>query len=99
LVKELSDDGGDSASEVGNSPFKGPTPEQLASMAKRRKERAQLQEEMEAQTVAALPNPGADAKAFGLSQGVSRNQPCPCGSGRKFKKCCMKTAEIDGVSP
>jgi hypothetical protein len=20
---------------------------------------------------------------------VGRNQPCPCGSGRKFKKCCM----------
>jgi uncharacterized protein YecA (UPF0149 family) len=19
----------------------------------------------------------------------SRNQPCPCGSGRKFKRCCM----------
>lgn len=22
---------------------------------------------------------------------VSRNAPCPCGSGRKFKKCCGKT--------
>ncbi len=21
--------------------------------------------------------------------GVGRNDPCPCGSGRKFKKCCM----------
>ena len=20
---------------------------------------------------------------------VNRNDPCPCGSGRKFKKCCM----------
>ena len=20
---------------------------------------------------------------------VSRNEPCPCGSGRKFKKCCL----------
>ena len=20
---------------------------------------------------------------------VGRNQPCPCGSGKKFKKCCM----------
>jgi hypothetical protein len=19
---------------------------------------------------------------------VGRNEPCPCGSGRKFKKCC-----------
>jgi len=22
---------------------------------------------------------------------VSRNEPCPCGSGNKFKKCCMPT--------
>jgi len=21
---------------------------------------------------------------------VGRNEPCPCGSGRKFKKCCGK---------
>ena len=20
---------------------------------------------------------------------VGRNEPCPCGSGRKFKKCCI----------
>ena len=23
--------------------------------------------------------------------GISRNSPCPCGSGKKFKKCCGKT--------
>lgn len=22
-------------------------------------------------------------------QAVGRNEPCPCGSGKKFKKCCM----------
>src|SRR5882724_11825945 len=22
---------------------------------------------------------------------VGRNRPCPCGSGRKFKKCCLDT--------
>ena len=21
---------------------------------------------------------------------IRRNQPCPCGSGRKAKKCCLK---------
>ena len=21
---------------------------------------------------------------------VGRNDPCPCGSGKKFKKCCLK---------
>ncbi|MCE8426628.1 MAG: SEC-C domain-containing protein [Candidatus Methanoperedens sp.] len=20
-----------------------------------------------------------------------RNDPCPCGSGKKYKKCCLKT--------
>jgi preprotein translocase subunit SecA len=24
-------------------------------------------------------------------EGISRNSPCPCGSGKKFKKCCGKT--------
>ena len=23
---------------------------------------------------------------------VGRNDPCPCGSGRKFKRCCSKSA-------
>ena len=23
---------------------------------------------------------------------VGRNDPCPCGSGKKFKKCCIKRA-------
>ena len=25
-------------------------------------------------------------------EGISRNSPCPCGSGKKFKKCCGKTS-------
>ena len=24
---------------------------------------------------------------------ISRNQPCPCGSGKKYKKCCLTKAE------
>jgi hypothetical protein len=24
------------------------------------------------------------------AQRVGRNEPCPCGSGRKFKQCCMR---------
>jgi preprotein translocase subunit SecA len=23
---------------------------------------------------------------------VGRNEPCPCGSGKKFKNCCGRTA-------
>lgn len=25
---------------------------------------------------------------------VGRNDPCPCGSGRKFKKCCGETGGV-----
>lgn len=24
---------------------------------------------------------------------VGRNEPCPCGSGKKFKHCCLTTEE------
>jgi hypothetical protein len=39
------------------------------------------------------PNPrwlpeGAAANSQRPPQRVGRNDPCPCGSGRKFKKCC-----------
>jgi protein O-GlcNAc transferase len=27
-----------------------------------------------------------------LFQRIGRNQPCPCGSGVKFKKCCLRRA-------
>jgi hypothetical protein len=26
-----------------------------------------------------------------MEQKVGRNDPCPCGSGKKFKKCCEQT--------
>lgn len=29
-----------------------------------------------------------------LARKVGRNEPCPCGSGRKFKKCCGAPAEL-----
>lgn len=25
-----------------------------------------------------------------ISEKIGRNEPCPCGSGKKYKKCCMK---------
>jgi uncharacterized protein YecA (UPF0149 family) len=31
-----------------------------------------------------LPQPVVDP-----FKGVGRNDPCPCGSGKKFKKCCL----------
>ena len=36
------------------------------------------------------PEPGDEARAFAAQFGVRRNDPCPCGSGKKFKKCCYE---------
>jgi Protein of unknown function (DUF1186)/SEC-C motif len=32
-------------------------------------------------------------------KGVGRNDPCPCGSGKKFKKCCLATVRLGAISP
>ena len=39
------------------------------------------------------PQPGAEARAFAAQYEIGRNDPCPCGSGKKFKKCCYKEGE------
>ena len=39
----------------------------------------------EEKPVAAPPSPAPDKAQSGK---VGRNDPCPCGSGKKFKKCC-----------
>jgi tetratricopeptide (TPR) repeat protein len=30
---------------------------------------------------------------------ISRNAPCPCGSGRKYKKCCLGKSENERPAP
>ncbi len=30
---------------------------------------------------------------------VGRNEPCPCGSGKKYKKCCAATDPIPEPAP
>jgi hypothetical protein len=32
-------------------------------------------------------------------KGVGRNDPCPCGSGKKFKKCCLDMTRLGSISP
>lgn len=29
---------------------------------------------------------------------IGRNDPCPCGSGKKYKKCCLNRDEAGGIS-
>jgi hypothetical protein len=35
------------------------------------------------------PEPIEVAQAVRVRQSVGRNDPCPCGSGKKYKKCCI----------
>lgn len=28
-----------------------------------------------------------------MEQKVGRNEPCPCGSGKKYKQCCLKETQ------
>jgi hypothetical protein len=37
------------------------------------------------------PSPLSDAPKRNPFRDVGRNDPCPCGSGKKFKKCCLGT--------
>ena len=30
---------------------------------------------------------------------IGRNAPCPCGSGRKYKKCCLLRSDVKTPSP
>ena len=29
---------------------------------------------------------------------IRRNELCPCGSGKKYKNCCLKTGEYEGLT-
>ncbi|MCK6505760.1 preprotein translocase subunit SecA [Myxococcota bacterium] len=48
---------------------------------------------------AARPAAGAEAREWGLERGIKRNDPCPCGSGLKFKKCCYKSGAAEDEAP
>jgi hypothetical protein len=34
-----------------------------------------------------------------MSQKITRNGKCPCGSGKKFKKCCLAKAKVVMAAP
>ena len=54
-------------------------------------------EDVVGELAAALDDPeGEDEEASeplrNPNRDVGRNDPCPCGSGKKFKKCCLEAA-------
>ncbi len=51
-------------------------------------------EDEEARESGSAWNPPAPAPAFNPFRGVGRNDPCPCGSGKKFKKCCLDSQRL-----
>ena len=28
---------------------------------------------------------------------IGRNDPCPCGSGKKYKNCCLSSGKFEGL--
>ena len=60
----------------------GPTLEELT-----KKLRKEVGTAVEAQDARA-----AEAEREKMFKGVGGNEPCPCGSGKKFKKCCGASA-------
>jgi preprotein translocase subunit SecA len=77
---------GAGGTEGKQQPFRAPTPQELAAMAQRR-------QQAEPKPEPKPPAKGAEARDYGLSHALGRNEPCPCGSGSKFKKCCMKAEQ------
>lgn len=61
------------------------TPEQLAQMDKEILRRMQL-----------MAVPPTEVQMARHPPKVGRNEPCPCGSGKKFKKCCLQAAPAPG---
>ena len=37
-----------------------------------------------------LPSHEVQPPATNPLRGIGRNDPCPCGSGKKYKKCCLQ---------
>ncbi|NLW51490.1 MAG: preprotein translocase subunit SecA [Candidatus Brocadiaceae bacterium] len=54
----------------------------------RREQMQALQYAQRQETVADAAGARAPAEPIRVSQKVGRNDPCPCGSGKKFKHCC-----------
>lgn len=59
----------------------------------KRYERVQEKKRLTAEVVDpdAPPIPDAPVEQAKAGQTTGRNDPCPCGSGKKYKKCCGKT--------
>ena len=62
-----------------------PAMQQMAALVKSRQPAAQIMKQRSASTASA-----ADAAVPGSDSTTRRNDPCPCGSGKKYKSCCLR---------
>ena len=65
----------------------GASLEQFTRDVRRKKERELAHVQM-----AGAGNARAEVKQVIRGQKIGRNEPCPCGSGKKYKKCCGRAA-------
>ena len=61
--------------------------EEREEQERRARERLRRLQEMQAAT-----DKSQGPKRVSKEQRVGRNEPCPCGSGKKYKKCCARTS-------
>lgn len=77
------------SSQLGKDPWRFYTPEAIGKRQERWAREADEGDEMADTTDEALVP--VTEPYVRESPRVGRNDPCPCGSGRKFKKCCLPT--------
>jgi preprotein translocase subunit SecA len=82
-----------SSADPGGVASAPPEAEATLSMDAVRRQLAAQQAAAAQRAAPARPAKGIEAKRFALEHGLRRNDPCPCGSEQKFKKCCYKVAD------
>ncbi|MEE8385316.1 MAG: SEC-C metal-binding domain-containing protein [Dehalococcoidia bacterium] len=55
---------------------------------RQREQKERRQGDLPGADEAPLPSPGETIRKHQAEP--SRNEPCPCGSGKKYKQCCLK---------
>jgi len=60
---------------------------------------AQHEEDKRRRARAAAERSSSSQTVVSLHPKVGRNDPCPCGSGKKFKKCCLNVWTEQNVGP
>lgn len=85
IAKAYAGKAGPQAGRAQEDPWKFYEPDQIAE---RQARWAAIEEEAEAEDAAAHATPYVREQPK-----VGRNDPCPCGSGKKYKRCCLPAHE------